>query len=168
MGRTPGLGIVYGSGHYVDRSVFVASDPRRKAPAADFFHGQQLRETRVDPGADEKEIQPTACCFFDSDHIVEASLDDTRNQRRYLVSRKSFWAFEKPMIFSVKNKNQRSNWSACLAQEKAHPYILDQAIPIEYVAVKTATLSFAMKLLAEKTIELEKIYLTELKEEQHE
>jgi DNA-binding transcriptional MerR regulator len=55
-----------------------------------------------------------------------------------------------------------------LAQEKAHTSTLNQTIPTEYVAVKTATLSFAMKLLAEKTIELEKIYLTELKEEQHE
>lgn len=39
--------------------------------------------------APTKKIRPTACCFFDSDHIVEASLDDSRNQRRYLVSRKS-------------------------------------------------------------------------------
>lgn len=39
----------------------------------------------------------------------------------------------------------------------------DQATPVEYIAVRAATLSFAMKLLAEKTIVLETEYLKEEK-----
>ena len=50
-----------------------------------------------------------------------------------------------------------------LAQGKSHPQKFDQATPVEYIAVRAATLSFAMKLLAEKTIVLETEYLKEEK-----
>lgn len=50
-----------------------------------------------------------------------------------------------------------------LAQGKQHEQILNQEIPVEYIAVRSATLSFAMKLLAEKTISLETSYLYEEK-----
>ncbi|HFH0609160.1 TPA: DUF1836 domain-containing protein [Enterococcus faecium] len=50
-----------------------------------------------------------------------------------------------------------------LAQGKSHPKKFDQATPVEYIAVRAATLSFAMKLLAEKTIVLESEYLKEEK-----
>jgi hypothetical protein len=43
-----------------------------------------------------------------------------------------------------------------------------EPIPIELVAMKGATRSFANKLLAEKTIELEVIYLETHKGEAHE
>ena len=50
-----------------------------------------------------------------------------------------------------------------LAQGEVYPQILEQEIPVEYIAVRSATLSFAMKLLAEKTISLETEYLIEEK-----
>ena len=50
-----------------------------------------------------------------------------------------------------------------LAQGENYPPFLDQETPVEYIAVRSATLSFAMKLLAEKTISLETEYLIEEK-----
>ena len=50
-----------------------------------------------------------------------------------------------------------------LAKGEVYPQILEQEIPVEYIAVRSATLSFAMKLLAEKTISLETEYLIEEK-----
>ncbi len=50
-----------------------------------------------------------------------------------------------------------------LAQGENYPPLLDQETPVEYIAVRSATLSFAMKLLAEKTITLEIDYLIEEK-----
>ena len=52
-----------------------------------------------------------------------------------------------------------------LAQGKQHKQLLNQELPLEYVAVRSATISFAMKLLAEKTISLESEYLQEAKKE---
>ncbi|MBO0460194.1 MULTISPECIES: DUF1836 domain-containing protein [unclassified Enterococcus] len=52
-----------------------------------------------------------------------------------------------------------------LAQGKQHEQLLNKEIPLEYVAVRSATISFAMKLLAEKTISLESEYLQEAKKE---
>lgn len=52
-----------------------------------------------------------------------------------------------------------------LAQGKQHEQLLNQELPLEYVAVRSATISFAMKLLAEKTISLESEYLQEAKKE---
>lgn len=54
-----------------------------------------------------------------------------------------------------------------LAQGKQHEQILNEEIPVEYIAVRSATLSFAMKLLAEKTISLETEYLQEEKKEKN-
>ncbi|WP_165005352.1 MULTISPECIES: DUF1836 domain-containing protein [unclassified Enterococcus] len=50
-----------------------------------------------------------------------------------------------------------------LAQGKAYPQLLHQETSVEYIAVRSATLSFAMRLLAEKTIILETEYLHEEK-----
>ncbi|WP_206856911.1 DUF1836 domain-containing protein [Candidatus Enterococcus mangumiae] len=52
-----------------------------------------------------------------------------------------------------------------LAQGKQLEQLLNKEIPLEYVAVRSATISFAMKLLAEKTISLESEYLQEAKKE---
>jgi hypothetical protein len=60
----------------------------------------------------------------------------------------------------------------CEEQEKAIHLVgkeaMGEPIPIELVAMKGATRSFANKLLAEKTIELEVIYLETHKGEAHE
>ncbi|MEY8445463.1 DUF1836 domain-containing protein [Enterococcus ratti] len=50
-----------------------------------------------------------------------------------------------------------------LAQGEMFSPILDQKTPVEYIAVRAATLSFAMKLLTEKTISLETKYLNKEK-----
>lgn len=48
-----------------------------------------------------------------------------------------------------------------LAQGKQHLQLFDQEIPVDYIVVRSASLSFAMKLLAERTIQLETEYLAE-------
>lgn len=54
-----------------------------------------------------------------------------------------------------------------LAQGEAQEGIFREAIPLEFVAVRAATMSFATKLLSEKMIQLEEQYLSE-RETQHE
>ena len=70
-------------------------------------------------------------------------------------------------IYFVKNR-KKPFWTVCQEAAGSKEAVSTDPIPVELIAIKGATRSFANKLLAEKTIELEVNYLETHKGESHE
>ena len=65
-------------------------------------------------------------------------------------------------------EQEKAIWTVCQEAAGSKEAVSTDPIPVELIAIKGATRSFANKLLAEKTIELEVNYLETHKGESHE